>query len=83
MSQIFTDSTLIAYGKGPYTEIDKAGVKSGDWYKFFGELPPIDPLKKQVIEPIVFSLKDFRDQSVKFSNAIKYRVEECELKPEQ
>ena len=54
---MFTDPTLLAYGKGPYTELDSAGVKSGNWYKFFGELPPIDPKKVEIIEHIVFSLK--------------------------
>lgn len=68
---------MLAYGKGPFAKLETEDVKAGAWYKFFSELPPFDPKSKALIEPIVFSLKDFREQSVKFSNAIKYKIEEC------
>lgn len=36
LTQMFADPSMLAYGKGPYTELDAEAVKAGDWYKFFG-----------------------------------------------
>lgn len=31
LNRMFTDPTMLAYGKGPFSKIDAEGVKSGEW----------------------------------------------------
>ncbi len=71
-----------AYGKGPFSEVQTQLVKTGNWESFFGDLPPYTEATKTKINPIAFSLNDFRNQPVKFSNMIKYQSYECSPKEE-
>jgi hypothetical protein len=70
INEIVAQPSLQVFSRGPFNAIEINAIKSSDWLNYMLQVP--NSVSNMVIQPLVYSVKDFNQVRYKSPNKLNY-----------